>query len=387
MRTITTTSELKKLCDRLKNAEYITIDTEFIREKSYWAQLCLIQVAGPEDAVAIDPLAEDIDLKPFYNLLSNPYILKVFHAGRQDIEIFFRETGKVPHPVFDTQIAGMVCGLGEQVSYENLIKKLLHIQIDKGPRFTDWSQRPLTDKQLEYALDDVRFLRPAYEKLIERMKFHGRLNWLKREEAALSSPDTYIYNPSEAWQRIKIANHKPKTLAVLQEVAAWREAAAQEKDVPRNRLMRDDALAAMALHPPKSKAELAKIRNVHKHIVDNEDYVGQILRAVDRGIRMPDKKRPRKAKKPALPPGLAPIIEMLKVLLKQKCEEHFVAQKLIANAADLELLAAFDDADIDCLKGWRFELFGKDALALKHGEIGLSIVNQKIEIIRMDDPA
>jgi len=385
MTVITTTKELKQVCARMKNSAFIAIDTEFMRERTYWAQLCLIQVASEDEAVAVDPLAPEIDLKPFYRLLSNKKILKVFHAGRQDIEIFYRETGKVPFPVFDTQVAGTVCGLGDQVSYENMVKKLVHAKIDKTSRFTDWSRRPLSNKQIEYALDDVRYLRPAYEKLRERLEKHDRMAWLEEEEKVLFNPDTYAYDPYNAWKRIKISNHKPRTLAILREVAAWREALAQEKNIPRNRVIRDDTVAAVALHPPKKHEDLSKIRNMHQHILGNEEYSANLLEAIQTGLNLPDKKCPHKAKKPHLQPGIGPVVELLRVLLKQKSEENFVAQRLIANAAELELIADSDEADVPAMRSWRYEIFGKDALALKHGKIGLSIDKQHIKIMRLKD--
>ena len=372
MTLITTTKELKAFCKTLKDSEFITIDTEFMREKTYWPKLCLIQVAGSKNFAAIDPLAKDIDLKSFYKLLQDEKILKVMHGCRQDIEIFYLLTGKIPTPLFDTQIAGMVCGFGDQISYEKLIKALVDERIDKTSRYTDWSRRPLTDKQLSYALSDVTHLRPAYEKLRERVDKFERISWLDDEFAVLGAPETYENKPEEAWHRIKIHSHHPRTLGILREVAAWRERMAQKKDVPRGRILRDDLLAEIASHPPTKMTDLKKIRNFPSGYLESE--IGhQLLAATKHGMNIPEEECPHRKKKPPMPAGLGPTIDLLRVLLKTKCEKHMVAPKLLASASDLELIAAFDDAKVRALSGWRREVFGEDALNLKHGKLALSI--------------
>lgn len=379
MTVITTTGDLKKFCDGLKGAEFITIDTEFMREKTYWAILCLVQVAGPDDAACIDPLADGIDLSPLFELLRNKKIMKVIHGGRQDIEIFYKLTQEIPEPLFDTQIAGMVCGFGDQVGYHTLVKKLVGETIDKGSRFTDWSHRPLTDKQIAYALSDVTHLREVYKKLRKRIEKFDRMHWLEEEVGILTGEDTYDVDPMESWKRIKIRNHKPRVLGVLREVAAWRERTAQKADVPRSRVLRDDSLAEIAIHPPKDIKQLDKKRGVRKGFADSP-WGHELLDAVKRAMNLPEDELPHRKKKPRLPAGIDPVIELLRVLLKLKCEEHMVAPKLLASAADLELIAAFDDADVPAMKGWRREIFGEDALALKHGKLGLVIEKNKIRV-------
>ena len=383
MTLISTTKDLKSLCTRLKKADFITVDTEFIREKTYWARLCLIQVSGKDDeAFAIDPLAEDMDLSPFYELMLNKEVLKVFHACRQDLEIFFREmNGKLPTPLFDTQIAAMVCGFGEQVSYEVLVNTLARKQIDKSSRFTDWAQRPLTAKQLKYALSDVIYLRKVFEKLGDKLEKMDRIAWIKDEMKSLTVKDNYISRPEDAWERIKVPNYKPRTLCVLQEIAAWREKMAQEMDVPRGRVLKDEALAEIATHPPTSQEGLDKMRNVHQGFSRSER--GKLLlEAVQRGLDMDLDKGPEKPDRPVMPPGLGPTIDLLRVLLKLKCEEDEVAPKLLCSAADLEKIAAFGkDAKVPALTGWRFKIFGKEALDLREGKLAIAVENSRLKLV------
>lgn len=380
MSLITTTEELAQFCQSVAGAEFVTVDTEFMREKTYWPQLCLVQVAGPDSAVAIDPLADGLDLAPLIELLANPGVLKVFHAARQDVEIFFHLSGKIPAPLFDTQVAAMVCGFGDSVSYETLVAKLANARIDKTSRFTDWSHRPLTERQLTYALSDVVHLRPAYEKLKKRLTSTGREHWLSEEMAVLTDPETYRLEPQESWRRLKVRSDKPRFLAVLREVAAWREREAQKKDIPRSRVLRDEALVEIAAHAPANVDELARTRGFGRSMAEGR-YGTELLAAVARAKTVPDSDLPRVAPRADLPQGIAPIVELLRVLLRMSCEDHDVASRLVANAADLELLAASDEADVPALKGWRREVFGNAALDLKHGRLGLAIGGRKVRLV------
>jgi ribonuclease D len=383
MSLITTTKELKALCTRLKKAEFITVDTEFIRERTYWARLCLIQVAGPDDAFAIDPLAEGIDLAPLYELFLNKKVIKVFHACRQDLEIFFKEmNGKLPTPIFDTQVAGMVCGFGEQVSYEVLVNSLLKKQLDKSSRFTDWAQRPLTSKQLKYALADVTHLRVIYEKMLVKLTAQKRLSWIKDEFKGLIDKENFIFRPEEAWERIKVPSNKQRTLGILKEISAWREQMAQDLNVPRGRVLKDEALAEIATNPPANQDALGKMRNLHQGFSESERGI-QIMEAIKRGQTMPESDLPTRAGRAQFPPGLAPTIDLLRVLLKLKCEESGVASKLVARADDLEMIAAYGDkADVVALAGWRLKLFGKDALALRDGKLAIAIENSRLKLVK-----
>ena len=382
MKIITDTSALSDLCRELSESDYFTIDTEFIREKTYYPQLCLIQVANDDIEAIIDPLAADIDLQPLFDLLQNDTVLKVIHGGRQDVEIFYYLSGQIPQGLFDTQIAGMVCGFGDQVGYEAMINRILNIQIDKGSRFTDWSYRPLSDKQLAYAMADVTHLRLAYKYIIERMEELGRTKWVVEEMDILTSPETYDNPPGQAWERIKISTRKRRTLAILKEIAAWRERTAQSDDEPRGRILRDNALTEIALHPPKTVKDLKKIRGIHPSFFDGKRPDG-LLEAVARGKAIPDKEAPKKPKPKPMPSNIGPVVDMLRVLLKIKCDQHDVAPKLLANTRDLEQIAADNDAAVPALKGWRYEIFGKDALAVKNGEIGFVIEDNEINIREM----
>ncbi len=381
MKLITDAAELAELCTRLKSEPYITIDTEFLRDKTYWPQLCLVQVAGANEAVAIDPLV-GMDLAPLAALLADPDVVKVFHAARQDVEIFYQLTGTIPHPLFDTQVAAMVCGFGDSVGYETLAGKLAGAKIDKSLRFTDWSNRPLSDKQLHYAISDVTHLRIVYEKLSARLAKSGRSSWLEEEMAILTDPNTYRLSPDEAWQRLKPRSNSPKFLNVLRELASWRESEAQRRNVPRNRILRDEALLEVAALLPQSIADLARSRSVGKSMA--EGSLGAVMiEVVARGLARSASDAPILAERLEVPQGRGPLIELLKVLLKLKSESNDVAQKLIANVADLEAIACSDQADVPALKGWRLEVFGDDALALKQGRLALTVANDAIRIIRL----
>jgi len=378
---ITDTQALSEFCLRVRTADYITVDTEFMREKTYWPILCLVQIAGPDEADCIDALADGIDLTPLYDLMADDSILKVFHAARQDLEIFFHQAGQVPHPVFDTQVAAMVCGFGDSVGYEALITELVKARIDKGSRFTDWTLRPLSERQIDYALADVTHLRPAYEKLAAMLHDNERESWLEEEMAVLESPDTYNGNPSEAYRRIKARNTTARMLAVLRELAAWRESEAQRRDVPRNRVLRDESLVEIAHHTPKSADQLARTRGLGDKLAHG-NYGQHILEAIKKGQALPDNECPKPVRKQKLPKGLGPVTDLLKVLLKMKSEDSDVAGKLLASAADIELIAAFgEDADVRAMKGWRRDVFGDHALKLRAGEMSLAVKGKKLNLI------
>ncbi|HTZ36323.1 MAG TPA: ribonuclease D [Stellaceae bacterium] len=380
MNLLADSAELAAFCARQRGAEFITVDTEFMRERTYWPVLCVVQVAGPAEAVAIDALAPEIDLAPLLALMNDPGSLKVFHAARQDLEIFYHLSGAVPQPLFDTQIAAMVCGFGESVSYETLVRKLAGAQLDKASRFTDWSHRPLTERQVNYALGDVVHLRTVYERLQQRLARNGRASWFAEEMAALADVALYRVEPAEAWHRFRLRGRADsRFLAVLRALAGWREAAAQQRDLPRGRVLRDEALIEIAAHAPRDVQALARTRGLGRGIAEGK--LGRdILDAVAAGLADPDPPAaiPQKAQNP---PGLGPLIELLRVLLKQRCEDFEVAQKLVASADDLEAIAADDAAEVPALTGWRRDVFGADALALKHGTLALTAGRNRIELV------
>jgi ribonuclease D len=386
MMLIVDTEALSAFCERQKAASFVTIDTEFMRDKTYWPQLCLVQIAGPAEAAAIDPQAPGIDLAPLYALLADANILKVFHAARQDIEIFFNLTGAVPQPLFDTQVAAMVCGFGDAVSYETLAAKLAGATIDKSSRFTDWSQRPLTDRQLQYALADVVPLRIAYEKLVAKLNKSGRASWLDEEMATLTDPATYRLEPTEAWRRFKLRTGNRRIAALVRELATWREVAAQQRNLPRSRVLRDESLLEIAAHAPKSAADLARSRGLGKGFAEGR-FGTEILAAVERVLAMPEGDYPEVPRRHETPAGIGPLVDLLRVLLKLRCEENGVAQKLVADTEDLELIAANDAAPVRALSGWRAELFGADALDLKHGRLALTAAGKRIKLVRIADDA
>ncbi len=384
MTVITTTEELQAACQRLSQETYITVDTEFIRESTFWPQLCLFQMASRDESLAVDPLAEGIDLSSLFELMADESTLKVFHAGRQDIEILYNLAGAVPHPIFDTQLAAMVCGFGDSVGYETLVSTLLKKRLDKASRFTDWARRPLTDRQLSYALDDVIYLHDIYQKLRQQLETSGRAHWLDREMELLASPATYDVPLEDAWKRIKVRGTEPRFLGILQEVAGWRENEARTRDMPRSRVLRDESLLEIAAHPPKNPEDLNRMRSVSQGF--SQSRAGKaLLEAVTRGVERAEDTLPHLAKKKSLPRGIGPLVDLLKVLLKMKCEEFDVAQKLIANTADLERIAADDYDDVLAMSGWRLEVFGDDALKLKRGEIALAADGRKIELVELDD--
>ena len=380
---ISSSDALAEFCEKQRNSDYITVDTEFLRDRTYWPQLCLVQIAGSDESAAIDTLARDIDLAPLYDLMADRELLKVFHAGRQDVEIFFHRMGSIPEPLFDTQVAAMVCGFGDQVGYEALISKLVGARIDKSSRFTDWSHRPLSQKQLKYALADVTHLRPAYEKLADTLEESGRTHWLDQEMDILMDPETYRLDPENAWRRIKSRNKNKRFHAILRELAAWREREAQNRDIPRNRIMRDDAILEIAAQAPGSSEDLKRMRAVPKGYVNGEKSA-DILDAVKRGKEVPEANLPRLEKTSPRPPKIGPVSDLLKVLLKHVTETQDVAPRLIASADDLDRIAADDNADVPALKGWRRELFGAQALDLKAGRVALTAKGSQTKIIKID---
>jgi ribonuclease D len=383
MITITDTEALARFCASLEGAAFVTVDTEFMRERTYWPVLCLVQLGGPDEAAIVDAMAEGLDLAPLFQFLNESPTLKVFHAARQDIEIFHHLSGFIPTPMFDTQIAAMVCGFGESVGYETLVTRLAKARIDKSMRFTDWSHRPLSEKQMQYALSDVTHLRVAYEKLAQRLERTGRAHWLEEEITTMTTPGTYVVEPEDAWRRIKVRGGKPRFLAILKELAAWRESTAQKRDVPRSRVMRDDMLLDIAARAPQTEADLSRTRSVGRSGLPAQ-VVADVLAAVKRGRDIPEAECPVIPEREQLPRGMGPLVDLFKVLLKMKCDQEDVAQKLIASSADLEAIAASDDADVPALKGWRREVFGDDAIGLKNARIALAADGGAIRLMRLD---
>jgi len=372
MRVITSTQDLAEACARLARHPFVAVDTEFLREQTFWPVLCLIQLAGPEDEFIVDPLAPGIDLRPFYDLMANESVVKVFHAARQDIEIIYAKAKLIPHPTFDTQIAAMVCGFGESVSYGNLVKKLTNKDVDKTSRFTDWSRRPLTQKQLAYALADVTHLRDVYRQLKTEIESTGRVHWLDEEMAALTDPATYDSKPENAWQRLKMRAKNRRSLAVLIQLAAWREQAAQAQDVPRSRILRDEALYDIANQAPTDTAQLAELRTLSEGF-SRSARAKEIIEAVKRGLERDPRTLPPMPAAQVLPAEATALVELLRVLLKAAAARNRVAPKLIADTSDLERIAVEDEPDVPALRGWRRELFGEDALKLKRGEVALTV--------------
>ena len=372
---------LAQFCAQMSASSYITVDTEFIRDRTYWPRLCLVQVANHDLARAIDPLADGIDLSPLTELLANPKVIKVFHAARQDVEIFVHLNDAVPTPMFDTQIAAMVCGFGDSVGYDRLVEKLAGARIDKGSRFTDWSRRPLSDKQIGYALDDVTHLLQVYKSLCGQLEKSDRAQWLEEEMAVLTNTATYKQTPEDSWRRLKLRSRNKRYLGVAKEVAAWREREAQRRNMPRGHVLKDEAIQELAAEMPESIENLARLRAVSKGLA--EGPAGQdLLAAIQLGRNMAVEDVPEPTAQVVLPRGLGPLISLLKVLLKTNCEEHDVAQKLVATVADLERIAADDDADVAALRGWRKEIFGADALDLKHGRLAMTAKGKRVELIR-----
>jgi ribonuclease D len=386
MRPITTTSQLSDLCSRLVVHPFVAVDTEFIREQTFWPRLCVIQVAAPGEEAIVDPLAPGIDLAPFYALMADERVVKVFHAARQDLEIVWIQAHRIPHPIFDTQVAAMVCGFGESVSYVSLVKQLTGHSLDKTSRFTDWARRPLSDKQLAYALADVTHLRDVYRRLKGELEASGRVRWLDEEMAELTSQETYETRPEDAWRRLKMRVKNRKGLAVLIELAAWRERLAQAQDVPRNRILRDEALYDVANSAPTDVGQLAHLRSLSEGFARSQ-RAKEIVEAVNRGLKRDPRTLPPLRESTGLPAEKQATVELLRVLLKACAARHKVAPRLIADADHLERLAAEHEPDIPALKGWRHELFGAEALRLKRGELALGIDRGEVAPVLVEPPA
>jgi ribonuclease D len=371
MSLITTTDDLAAICARMAQHPFITVDTEFLRETTYYPLLCVAQIASADEAAVIDALAPGIDLKPFFDLMTHEKVIKVFHAARQDIEIVWNMAKVIPHPIFDSQVAAMVLGYGDSISYDQLVQRITGDVLDKSNRFTDWTRRPLTDAQTTYALSDVTHLRDVYIKLAADLQKRGRTNWVEAEMGILTSPETYRADPANAWERLKARVRKPKELAILMEIAAWREREAQTRDVPRSRVLKDDALGDIATQAPTSIEKLGHLRSLPKGF-ERSRWGEAIVEAVQRGIDRDPKTLPRFERFRPAQNGAA-TVELLKVLLRMTAESHGVAAKVIATVDELDRIAADDDADVPAMKGWRRELFGDKALALKHGKLALAV--------------
>ncbi|ORE93878.1 ribonuclease D [Aurantimonas sp. 22II-16-19i] len=383
MHLITTTAELAETCQTFATSAFVTVDTEFIRETTFWPELCLIQLASPDEGVIVDPLAPGLDLAPLFDLMADPSVLKVFHAARQDIEIVYKLAGRVPEPLFDTQIAAMVCGFGESIAYDQLVARLTEARIDKTSRFTDWRRRPLTEKQLDYALADVTHLRDVYRALDAQIEKSGRRSWLDEEMALLANPETYDLHPDEAWTRLKMRVKKPIELQILKEVAAWREREARDADKPRGRILKDEAIYEIAQQQPRDEAALGRLRSLSKGF-ERSASGREIIAAVNRSLALPKSELPAVPRPQALPEGTAAAVEFLKVLLKIVVEEEGVAAKLITSSADLEQLASKgEDAAVAALSGWRREIFGARALELLSGRAGLVYRNRRVEVLTL----
>ena len=383
MRLLTTTSELNQACAQFQNSRYVTIDTEFLREKTFWPKLCLIQIAMPGFEALIDPLAEGINMSRLFEILKNPDILKVMHGCRQDIEIFYKEAGIIPSPMMDTQVMAMVCGYGDSISYEALVKRIAKGTIDKGSRFTDWSRRPLNNDQLTYALADVTYLRDIFENLENDLKKTGRLAWLSEEMDILTNPETYNQSPENAWKRLKFQDKRPNIMGVVIELAKWREIQAQTRDLPRNRILKDDAIREIALQNPKKPEDFDKMRSVPTGFISSRNAAG-LMEAIEAGRKLTKKDLPPPPPVVDNRPGIGPLVDLLKVLLKYCCEENQVAPKLIANVAELERIASDDNPDVKCMEGWRKDVFGAAAMDLKNGRLALASENDRILIIKRD---
>jgi len=382
MTPITTTAELAVFCDKLKGQPFVAVDTEFMRETTYWPKLCLIQAAAGSAEACIDPLAEGIDLEPFLAIMRDETILKVFHAARQDVEIF-NNLSAMPRPLFDTQVAGMAAGFGEQIAYDALVRQMLKIELDKSSRFTDWARRPLSDNQLTYALADVTHLAALYPILRERLEKEGRIGWVTDEMANLTDPAVYDVEPENAWKRLRPRKHTAKYMAVYKAVAAWRERMAQSRDQPRGRILKDEAIDEVATQAPTDADQLDRLRSVPKGFSGSR-FGPDLLAAIREALKNPEAYAPVIERSRVAPsPAAGAVVELLKVLLKARAEEAGVASKLIATVSDLELIANDDEADTSALKGWRREAFGEDALKLKRGELALVLDGARVRVVEV----
>ncbi len=382
MSLITSSPDLAAACHRLARHSFITVDTEFLRETTFWPQLCVVQIASPEEAVAVDALAEGIDLSPVFALMANPDVVKVFHAARQDIEIIWNLSRLIPAPLFDTQVAAMVCGFGDQIAYGELVQSVCKVTLDKSSRFTDWSRRPLSEAQVTYAIADVTYLRDIYLYLRKKLEATGRLSWLDDEMSLLTSAEVYEQHPERAWERFRGRARRPRDLAVLMELAAWREAEAQSRDVPRGRVLKDDILIEIATAAPKTAEELSNLRAFPRGM-ERSRAGSDILAAIHRGLARDPKTLPKIERERRN--GNGATVELLKVLLRQVSEAHGVAAKMIATVEDLETIAANHRAKIPALSGWRREIFGEKALELIHGRLALTLENGKVIALEWQD--
>src|ERR1700688_1646048 len=380
---ITTTEELGQVCARMARHPFVTVDTEFLRETTYYPLLCVAQLASPDEACVVDALAPGIDLGPLFALMTDEKVVKVFHAARQDIEIIWHAAKLIPHPIFDTQVAAMVLGYGDSISYDQLVARITGDALDKSHRFTDWTRRPLTEAQVSYALSDVTHLRDVYLKLAADLKKRERANWVEAEMNVLTSPETYRMEPEKAWERLKSRVRKPKELAVLIEVAAWREREAQSRDVPRSRVLKDDVVCDIAVQAPTTIEKLTHLRSLPKGF-ERSRWGEAIVAAVERGLLRDPKTLPHHVRT-QLAANASAVIELLKALLRMISERHHVAAKVIATVDDLERIASDDAADVPALAGWRRELFGEKALALKHGKLALAIEKGRVAMVERGD--
>lgn len=382
MKIVSTTDDLATACAEIAKHPFVTVDTEFLRETTFWPELCLLQMACPGDAYIVDVLAIGLRLDPFFELMSNLKVVKVFHAARQDIEIIFNLGGLIPNPIFDTQVAAMVCGYGDSISYDQLVYRITSERVDKSSRFTDWKRRPLSQKQLEYALADVTHLRDVYQSIKANLEEQGRSDWVAEEMDILTSRETYDLPPEQAWQRLKLRVRKPREFALMKLIAAWRENMARQHNVPRGRIIKDEAIYEICAHPPQSLADLSELRGLARGF-DKGRYGSEMLALVKTALAMPKSQLPELPQPRQAPEGTGAATEMLKVLLKLIVEKHGVAAKIIATVDDLERIAADDTADVPALKGWRRQLFGKAALKLKNGELALGFNGKSVTLIEL----
>lgn len=379
MEMITTTEALQKACRALQKSDFVTVDTEFLRETTYWPKLCLIQMACPGYDVIVDPLADSIDLSAFFELMKNEAVVKVFHAARQDVEIIYNLAQVIPCPLFDSQVAAMVCGFGDSISYDQLVFRITGNKVDKSSRFTDWTLRPLSDKQIAYAAADVTHLCDVYMSLKANLEEQDRSSWVAEEMAILTSTGTYFTEPENAWKRMKLRVRKPIELAIMKELAAWREAEAQRRDVPRGRIIKDDAIYEIAAQQPKTIESLAKLRSIPRGF-ERSKTSEHLIQAVIRAMQIPKGDLPPVPRGRQSPEGSGAVVDLLKVLLKMASERHAVAAKVIATVDDLEQIACDDNADVPALKGWRRQLFGESALAIKNGQLALKIHGKRVAV-------
>jgi len=384
MTLIKDTDSLARFCEEARKHPYVTVDTEFMRERTYYSILCLVQLAVPgEDetsAIAVDPMADGISLEPLYDLLNDTSIMKVFHAARQDVEIFHKLTGKVPSPLFDTQIAAMVCGYGDQVGYETLVRKILNTGVDKSSRFTDWARRPLTDKQLTYAISDVTHLRDIYEHMMEQLERTGRLEWVQEELTLLTDPNIYFTRPEDAWKRLKFRNPNRRSLTILQHIAGWREEEAQRRDVPRNRVLKDDGLMEIAQQKAADEQAMESLRAVPRGF-SRSSAGKKLLEIVNQALTLPEDQLATVERTSRREPGRPVVADMLKVLLRLRADEAGIAQRLIASAAEIDILSADPPGETPAMQGWRKTIFGDEALKLLRGELAIKVEGSRAKVI------